>query len=405
MKAAIICFYEAYPPISGAASVSFNIARFLPGETLLIQVGSGPRMIEAHNVSIITIPGGARSNLGKTTGLPGRIRAIVDEIMRFGPDLVILEGASWAFYHLLLMRALRRTALSARIVYHSHNVEYLLRRKRNGHAIAAVTRWAEGHLVHDADISTAVSEVDRDHFRRLYGTEPTLLPNGVDFDRFAEVSAEAIARMRAKYRLDAHTMLFSGFYAYPPNREAIDFLVHTLMPIMRERFSSATLALTGGGAPYHEPWIRNVGSVPYEDLPAFVAACGVAVAPIFSGSGTRLKILEAMAAGVPVVATEKAAEGLGLRHREHALFADNHREFARAIGELLDNHKMAARFAYSARQKVETEFSWRMIIGDFQNTINTVLCTSRRPDAVPSTALVHAPIPLETTETQNRSTS
>ena len=380
MPTAFCCFYETYPPITGAASVSWNLVKFSAGSRLLVQCGDrSSRREMPGGLTVVTVGGRRENRIAKLAMLRKRVAEIANEVRRAGSEVVILEGASWALYHLLLLRRLRRELPEARIIYHSHNVEYLLRRNRNGRAIAALTRWAERRLLRGADLSTAVSAADQAHFARLYGLTPILLPNGVDAERFGAVASDAVERMRSVYALDARTLLFSGFYAYPPNREAVDFLARSVMPAVRERYPSATLALTGGGAPYREPWIRNVGSIPHEDFAAFVAACGVAVAPIFSGSGTRLKILEAMAAGVPVVATEKAAEGLGLRDREHALFAHSPREFASAVGELFENPELAAGLVRAARQKVNAEFSWRTIVSDFEKTVNAALGAPAHP--------------------------
>jgi glycosyltransferase involved in cell wall biosynthesis len=376
MTIALCCFYEAYPPASGAATVTWNLAKFTRGKRLLVQLGrrsAQGQLLDGLRIS--TVANTAETRVTKITGLARRIRAIVDEVQRANCDVIILEGGSWALYHFLLLRGLRRALPHARIIYHSHNVERLLRTERSGRALGALTGWAERSLLREADLSTAVSPIDQEHFDRLYGVRPTLLPNGVDFDRFSDVPARAIGDTRARHGLDTHTVLFSGFYAYPPNREAIDFLVNVVMPALREQFSSATLALTGGGAPYHEAWIRNVGLVPYEDLPAFMASCGVAVAPIFSGSGTRLKILEAMAAGIPVVATEKAAEGLALNDREDILFASDKDEFVRRLSELFENPELFSTLRQSAQRKVKATFSWESILEDFDR----VFLTSRGP--------------------------
>ncbi len=369
MKIAVVAFYGAYPPVSGAAAVSFNLAKFLGPERLLIQSGARAGAAEVEGLRVVTVPGFSESKIGKIAGLGARLRAIIDVLRGFGPDAVILEGASWAGYHWMLMRAIRHALPEARVVYHSHNVEYLLRRNRNGRAIAALTRLAERRVLRGADLATAVSAVDQAHFARLYGVETAIVPNGVDAERFAGVGADAVARARAAHGLDDRTLLFSGFYAYPPNREAVDFIVTSVMPALRRRYPSATLALTGGGAPYHEPWLRNAGSVPYEDFAAFVAGCAVAIAPIFSGSGTRLKILEAMAAGVPVVATEKAVEGLGLRPREHFMPARSEQEFADAIAALFENPMLAAHLRIGARQMVNAQFVWSAIAGGLEQAI------------------------------------
>ncbi len=369
-RVAIFCFYEAYPPASGAASVSYNLAKFISDSSVLVQLGRDDgRFVTADGVEVVTVAGASESRRERLVRLPGFVNRMVAEIRRAKPDVVFLEGASWAFYHWMLLRRIRRAIPQTRVVYHSHNVEYLLRSTRNGRAVALLTRLAERRVVRDADLVTAVSEIDQAHLARLYGVTPILLPNGVDTKRFVPLESQTLASLRAKYGIDSRTLLFAGFYAYGPNREAIDFLVTSVMPALRQKYPSATLALTGGGAPYREPWTRNAGSLPYDDFAGFVGACGVAVAPIFSGSGTRLKILEAMAAGVPVVATEKAAEGLSLKNGEDILFARDRDEFVGRISELFDNPDFVARLRERARLKVASKFTWDSIARKFQDDI------------------------------------
>ena len=324
------------------------------------------RLVTSDGVRAVTLAGATESRPERIKRLPYLIHRMVGEIARAHSSVVVLEGASWALYHWLLMQHIRRSLPHVEIIYHSHNVEYLLRLQRHSRAIAMITRWAEGYLVKCADLATAVSEIDQDHFARLYSVRPVLLPNGVDMERFGKFNSKNITRLKAAYGLTDHTLLFAGFYAYGPNREAIDFLVKSLMPKLRVRYPSATLALTGGGAPYNEPWLRNVGCIPYNDFASFMAACGVAVAPIFSGSGTRLKILEALAAGLPVVATEKAAEGLSLTHSEDILFARNIDEFVNCLGELFD--KPARAVALRERSAISVQrFSWHTIVKNFES--------------------------------------
>jgi polysaccharide biosynthesis protein PslH len=372
MRIVFCCFYEAYPPASGAATVSYNLARFASGSKALVQLGpEDDRIALRDNVEIITLAWSSASRYAKFAQVRNFVRRMVEEVQRAAADMVILEGASWAVYHWMLLRAIRHAGPRITVIYHSHNVEYYLRLSRNGRFIATLTRWAEGRLVRNADFSTAVSEIDQSQFEHLYRVKPSLLPNGVDIERFASPDAIKVERLRQSFGIDMNTVIFAGFYAYGPNREAIDFLVRGVMPSLRQRHSAATLALTGGGAPYHESWIRNVGSVPYEDFPAFVAACGIAVAPIFSGSGTRLKILEAMAAGVPVVATEKAAEGLSLRHGEDVLFAHSELDFVNCVMELLYSESLRARLREAGRRKVRERFSWPVILRNFERDILT----------------------------------
>lgn len=220
----------------------------------------------------------------------------------------------------------------------------------------------------------------------LYGVRPVILPNGVDLDRFGAVRPEDIERVRMRYSIGDCAVIFSGLYAYPPNREAVDFLRRDVMPIVMRRNSEAQLVVTGAEIHHAEPWLVASGIVPHMELPAVIAACRVAAAPVFSGSGTRLKILEAMAAGVPVVATAKGAEGLPLRGGEHLLLADTPEPFAGAIGQILESPALAQRIRMSARQLVNSEFDWANIAADAGRVLGNCSGMARELAQIPNRA-------------------
>ncbi len=255
------------------------------------------------------------------------------------------------------------------IVYHAHNVEYLLRKARNGGTLLLwITRLAERALVKKADLATAVSQVDANAMKKLYGRLPSILPNGVDVDLF-RMSSSDIKEIKNKYQLREKAILFMGLTEYPPNKEAIDALVNEIFPRILKRDADVQLAVIGGKIEYRRPWLLNPGSIPYEDIPAFISACQVCVAPIRSGSGTRLKILEYMAANRPVVSTPKGAEGLDFINAKHLLIADSNQEFADAILCLLQAPGFAANMSQTAYAQIQKKYSWQIIASGFANEI------------------------------------
>ena len=338
MRSVYVSFYEAYPPVSGAASVTWNCARRSPREVTLIQLSGTAGEDVVDGVRVVRLVGSGRG-VGKLIAIRKLVGQIVGHCRTIDPDVIVLEGASWAVYHWMLLRALRRAGLRARVWYHSHNVEKLLRRDRNGRAIATVTGWAEGRLLRGADRAFAVSPVDQAQFLALYGAKTDLWPNGVDLERFESVSDEQIARAREAMGIGDQAVLFMGLYAYPPNTRAVDFLNDQVMPKVRERLPGAQLVVLGGQVPYARPWMINPGVVPFEQLPAVVKACAVGAAPVFEGSGTRLKILEYGAAGLAVVSTRKGAEGLDVVDGESILLREDAAGFAEGIGTALDRHQ------------------------------------------------------------------
>ena len=198
---------------------------------------------------------------------------------------------------------------------------------------------------------------------------PNLLPNAVDCDDFAAVTPEAASRARDRYGLAGDVILFMGLYAYPPNREAVEFLVFSVMPEVLLKHPHATLLVTGGVVPYQRPWLINPGLVPHGDLRALIKSCRAGVAPVFGGSGTRLKILEYMAGGLPVITTRKGAEGLPLVGEQHVLFAETPPEFAAAILRVLDSGELGERLAAGAAALVREQFDWSKALTEFRTRL------------------------------------
>ncbi len=161
---------------------------------------------------------------------------------------------------------------------------------------------------------------------------------------------------------DEEAVVFSGNLEYHPNRSAVRYFRRDIWPILREssptlrwrlvgRNPEAVAEFTGG-----DPRIELTG--PVEDAVAELARCRVAVVPLLAGSGTRLKILEAWAAGVPVVSTTIGAEGLGARDGEHLLIADDAASFARATLRLLTCRERRTTLATAGRLLLDKEFTW-----------------------------------------------
>lgn len=362
MTTMFVAFYPAYPPASGAASVTWNLAKYWGGERLLLQIGAEASLRKLNGVKILTLPGFAEGRIAKLAGLRRRIRTILQHVREVKPDLLVLEGASWAVYHAILLQRLRSLLPELEVYYHSHNVEYELRRQKHGSLVIWLTKLAEGYVLRNSDRVFAVSETDRRQFESLYGVSSELLPNGVDASSFERLDRGENIDAEALFNVGRSAVLFLGSYAYRPNKEAIDFLIEEVMPRVIQEVPGSQLVVLGGDVPFGYRWLVNPGCVPASHIPVFTRSCAVGVAPIFSGSGTRLKILEYLAGGLPVVCTRKGAEGLEVEEGRHLQFAERSQEFVVTICELLKNPERREELGSSGRQLVCEKYSWQSII-------------------------------------------
>ncbi len=158
------------------------------------------------------------------------------------------------------------------------------------------------------------------------------------------------------FRLDDRrpkTMLFLGSFRHLPNQEALQWFVRQVLPLIHTRIPNAKLVVVGSDPPPRhalpnvgEDAVEIVGFVPDVRVP--LSECGIFVCPILSGSGMRVKLLEAMASGIPIVSTRIGAEGLAENNGEYALLADDPKAFADHCVDLMSNPKRAQEMAQRA---------------------------------------------------------
>jgi glycosyltransferase involved in cell wall biosynthesis len=200
------------------------------------------------------------------------------------------------------------------------------------------------------DAAIAVSERDKASLARLCPDLRTdVVHNGVDVDYFQpDTDAE----------LDA-CLVFVGHYGYPPNNDAVHYFCSEILPQIRSAVDNVTFLAVGRDAPPElglYPGVHVIGTVP--DVRPYLKQAAVVVVPVRAGSGTRIKILEAMAMGKAVVSTTLGAEGLDVEHGKHLLLADQPASFAEAVMTLMRDRAQRRALGHEARRLVEGKYSW-----------------------------------------------
>lgn len=214
-------------------------------------------------------------------------------------------------------------------------------------------------------LCTAVSEQERQLLMAQIGTETPIavVPNCIDLASYADVPRTP--------RPD--TLIFTGSFTYEPNYEAMVWFVQHVLPRIQAERPQVQLFITGNHADRSLPPAENVTRTGFvDDVRTWIASSWVALAPIWTGGGTRLKILEAMALHAPVVATAKGAEGLNARHGEHLLLADDPEAFAQAVLCLLQDEVVRDRVAQGGHQLVRQHYDWAAVLPDFRAMVERV---------------------------------
>lgn len=288
-------------------------------------------------------------------------------------DLVQVEGIELACY-LPLMREWLNARAPA-FVLDEYNAEYLLQQRafeadlrslrRFPTALYSLVQWRrlarfEREVCRQADRVLAVSEADAEALRKLVrGLNPVVVPNGVDTIRYHPDLPDSLP-------LEHPALLFTGKMDFRPNTDAMLWFHRCVWPLVRARVPQARLYVVGKNPPprlgplLDDPGVTVSGYVP--DILPYFGGADVYIAPLRIGGGTRLKVLEAMSAGLPLVSTTLGVEGIALVSGEHALLADTPPAFAEAILSLLDDPERRKVLGAAARQFVLEYYDWRLIV-------------------------------------------
>lgn len=211
-----------------------------------------------------------------------------------------------------------------------------------------------------------MTDEDREILSRF--VEPSRLrtvPIGVDSSYFAppQVPAEESSRR----------MLFVGNYRHPPNGDAVYFFLREVLPLIRQQIPDAEFWVAGSnaqlldGRAVGEAGVRVAGYVP--DIRTCYHSAAVFVAPILSGTGMRVKLLEALSMGMAVVATPLAAQGFHSRRGQAMLTAGTAEAFAERAVELLRNPELRSSLGASARQMIQEQYDWNVIGRQFLDLV------------------------------------
>jgi len=229
-------------------------------------------------------------------------------------------------------------------------------------------------LSRDFAVCTVVSEVEAQILRRVAPkARVAVIPNGIALARYREIEASP----------EPDTLIFTGAPTYWANRDALDFLAEAIWPEIWRHRPEARLWITGRlpegvALPRPPGWIYT-GYL--DDVRPWVARAWAMVVPLRFGGGTRLKILEAMALGTPVVSTPKGVEGLTFRAAGAVTIAGAPRDFARAVLDVLRDPDRRAQQSRIAREAVR-DYDWARLGERYLELVERVIHERNRVAAM-----------------------
>lgn len=384
-----------YPPTNGGAIKTYNILKFLGSRhqvSLLTFLRSEAEISLlqylkpfCHEIDFCIIKRSALINLREAVrslllkqpfmilrDLHPEMRFKVNEAMKRRPDLLYVD-------HLQMFQYVPRPHLCP-VVLDSHNVEWRIIQRFACTDVSlpmrvfASVEWRklrayEINACLEADMVFTVTDKDRN----------VLISNGVGENKTVSlpigVRAEDIAPLELGIS-DKKVTTF-GAMSWPPNADSVLYFAKLIHPLVIRRVPDSKFLIIGKNPP------RSIKALPkkdatievygyVEDLRSAVQGTAVFIVPLRVGSGMRVKILDAMAMGLPVVTTTVGCEGIDLEPGKHALVADDPLEFADAVAYLLDSYEARVCLGIAGRNLVERRYSWPPILERLEEALFSI---------------------------------
>lgn len=281
-------------------------------------------------------------------------------------DAIILENLAT----LNAVSVIRKYDKKVKLIYDAHNVDSHLAK---GTSDKLRIRKIESSLNDAVNALFVCSDTDRAEFENL-NKQPlnvAVIPNGVEVPAIVE----EMDNDKQKDRI-----LFCGSLTSFPNTEGLVWFYTYIWKQLQQSLPNIELLVVGSGElPLEARFLLSDSSIVFsgavEDVKPWYQKAKLTIVPLLSGSGTRLKILEAMSLGLPVIATAKGAEGIDYTNGKNIIIANDPDFFARSILELLPDSKKRTEMRCEGRKLVNEKYDWNKIGFTMKNFLLTKVLT------------------------------
>jgi hypothetical protein len=328
---ALICFYEASEGGHGSAEVTNSLYECLPIENRkLFEIKKKKifKFLEYCNFNYL-------ENIYKFFYIILLFNKLKKFLYRYDKKIIIIEGASWIGYSYFFIKLVNLFYSKVTLIYHAHNVEYELRKKKNGFLVSFLSKKLEKNVYKLANFATVVSDTDQKKIKKLYNIKSYIFPNGINKKR--------LLTKKFKFKIPEKFIIFSGSYSYFYNKLAIDKIIYDIMPKILKKHKEIKLIITGKDFPKDQfkdySFVNNFLNLDKRELNYLIKKSEFMLTPMVKSPGTKLKIIETLLLGANLITSREGIRGIKIIKSNNLIIYSNPKELFNRVNYLLQNKK------------------------------------------------------------------
>ena len=347
MSVYFISFYNSYPITSGASNVTTNFYKYCPYKKKLFLINHEKNFKDKN---VINFKPMFNNPFFKFLVLFRYLYVLIKYIKKDKPKIIVFEGASWIGYSLLFYLILKLNFKKISFIYHSHNIEFDIRRKN--YFLGKLTYVFEKIMINNIDKFTVVSKTDQRWIFKLYKKKVSILKNGVVFSKLHKLEKKNV-------------ILFSGSLEFSENKIAFKKFYKIVHPLIKSKYKNFKIIVTGNKSIITEDVIQT-GVLNYSKYKKLLRKTKVCIYPFRKGPGTKIKVIEALCYDIPVLSNKYGYQGIDLKNKNKLIFK-NKLELKNKLNLILKNKK-ATSFK-TIFEEAKKNFNMKTISNDFFNKL------------------------------------
>lgn len=358
---AFVSFFKTFPPKYAVGDIAYNFFNYWPSKNKKLFYFSNFKIKKKNFLSVKIF----NNSISKLINLPFLFIQVFNFLSPHKKKYIIIEGASYIGFSFIFIILSKIFLKNLKIIYHSHNIEYEVRKYKSNFIMQLITFFLEKYVFNNSSYSTTTSVREKKIIKKYYNCNCYVLKNGI---------VERKIAVGKKYFKKIKYIYFNGSYKYWPNKYAIDKIISKYQIFLKKNFPYIKIIIFSEFMPPNYQKIDNVIPIKnYINNKKYLNVIKNALflcAPLPKAPGTKIKIIEALYYGIPIFSSKDAFVGIKTKKLNKSFIILKKNTELKQLKECIKNQKILKKHANLNIHKVKDTYNYNNLIKKFFAHVN-----------------------------------